>query len=202
MKKGLIVVLVLLAIVLIGGCQACNLQKSMVTMDEEVNAKWANVQNQYQRRADLIPNLVATVKGAADFEKSTYVQVAQARAGELKQATNVSADDLTPEKIAAIQKASAEAQNAARMMINVVMERYPDLKANENFLNLQSQLEGTENRINEERRKYNEVVKDYNVKIRTFPNNLFAGMLGFEKRTMFEADKGAEKAPSVGDMMK
>jgi len=202
MKKGLIVVLVLLAIVLIGGCQACNLQKSMVAMDEEVNSKWANVQNQYQRRADLIPNLVATVKGAADFEKSTYVQVAQARAGELKQATNVTAEELTPEKIAAIQKASAEAQSAARMMINVVMERYPDLKANENFLNLQSQLEGTENRINEERRKYNEAVKTYNVKIRTFPNNLFAGMLGFEKRTMFEADKGAEKAPSVGDMMK
>lgn len=197
MKKGLIVLLVILAIVLIGGCQACNLQKSLVGLDENVNKEWAGVQSAYQRRADLIPNLVATVKGAADFEKSTYVQVAQARAGELKQATNVTADQLTPEKIAEIQKAGAAAQESARMMINVMVERYPDLKANQNFLSLQDQLEGTENRINTSRNKYNDAVQIYNVKVRTFPNNLLAGMMNFHKREMFKADAGAEKAPSV-----
>lgn len=197
MKKGTIVLLVIAAIVLLGGCQACNLQKTLVHLDEDVNAKWAMVQSQYQRRADLIPNLVATVKGAADFEKSTFVQVAQARAGELKTATNVSADQLTPEKIAEIQKASAEAQSAAKMMINVMFERYPDLKANQNFLDLQSQLEGTENRINTARNGYNESVKDYNVKIRTVPNNFIAPMLGFHKREMFQADAGAQNSPKV-----
>jgi LemA protein len=197
MKKSLIVILVLAAIVLIGGCQACNLQKSMVTLDEGVKNKWGAVQSSYQRRADLIPNLVATVKGAADFEKSTYVQVAQARAGDLKQATNVSADSLTPQRIADIQKASAEAQSAARMMINVMVERYPDLKANQNFLDLQSQLEGTENRIAVARNDYNDAVQGYNIKIRTFPNNLFAGMLGFKQKEVFQAEAGAEKRPDV-----
>ncbi len=197
MKKGLIVILILAAIVLIGGCQACNLQKSLVELDENVKAKWGTVQNQYQRRADLIPNLVATVKGAADFEKSTYVQVAQARAGTLKEATNVTADQLTPEKMAEIQKASTEAQNAARMMINIMVERYPDLKANQNFLGLQDQLEGTENRINTARTGYNEAVQVYNVKVRTFPNNMFAGMLGFKQKDMFKAEAGAEKSPKV-----
>lgn len=197
MKKGLIALIVIGAIVLIGGCQACNLQKSLVGLDEGVNKEWAGVQSAYQRRADLIPNLVATVKGAADFEKETYVQVAQARAGALKQAANLDVDNITPEKLAELQRASTAAQQSARMMINVMVERYPDLKANQNFLGLQNQLEGTENRINTSRNRYNEAVQHYNIKVRTFPNNLLAGMLNFHKRVMFEADAGAEKAPSV-----
>ncbi|WP_118976451.1 LemA family protein [Taibaiella koreensis] len=197
MKKGLIVILVLVAIVLIGGCQACNLQRSMVQLDENVKNKWGTVQTQYQRRADLIPNLVATVKGAADFERSTYVQVAQARAGELKQATNVPADSLNAQKIAQIQKASNATQEAARSMINIMVERYPDLKANQNFLGLQDELSGTENRINTARIGYNDAVQDYNVKVRSFPNNLFAGMLGFKQKEVFQAEAGAEKRPEV-----
>ncbi|WP_118953305.1 LemA family protein [Taibaiella helva] len=197
MKKGLIVILVLAAIVLIGGCQACNLQRSMVTLDESVKNKWGGVQTQYQRRADLIPNLVATVKGAADFERSTYVQVAQARAGELKQATNVPVDSLNPQKFAEIQKASNATQEAARAMINIMVERYPDLKANQNFLGLQDELAGTENRINTARMAYNDAVQGYNVKVRSFPNNLFAGMLGFKQKEVFQAEAGAEKRPEV-----
>lgn len=197
MKKGLIVILVLAAIVLIGGCQACSLQNSMVQLDESVKNKWGAVQTQYQRRADLIPNLVATVKGAADFERSTYVQVAQARAGELKQATNVPVDSLNPQKFAEIQKASNATQDAAKAMINIMVERYPDLKANQNFLGLQDELAGTENRINTARIGYNDAVEVYNVKVRSFPNNLFAGMLGFKMKTPFQAEAGSEKRPEV-----
>src|SRR5690606_5298453 len=132
------------------------------------NQKWATVQSAYQRRADLIPNLVATVKGAADFEKSTFVQVAMARAGNLKTLTAGSADNLTPQKLAEIQKASNEAQSAARMAINVAIERYPELKANQNFLQLQDQLEGTENRINVSRNAFNDAVAEYNIKVTSF----------------------------------
>lgn len=198
MKKSLPVILVLLAIIMIGGCMSCNIQRSLVGLDEGVKEKWANVQNQYQRRADLIPNLVATVKGVADFEKSTYVLTAQARAGQLKNiAQNTSADDLTPEKMAQLQEASRQAQESARMMINVAIEAYPNLKANESFLKLQDDLSGTENRIAEARRQYNETVQNYNVQTRVFPNNIFAGMLGFKARATFEADAAAQKAPSV-----
>jgi len=198
MKKSLPIILVLLAIIMIGGCMSCNIQRSLVGLDEDVKAKWANVQNQYQRRADLIPNLVATVKGVADFEKSTYVLTAQARAGQLKNiAQNTSADDLTPEKMAQLQEASRQAQESARMMINVAIEAYPNLKANESFLKLQDDLSGTENRIAEARRQYNETVQTYNVQTRVFPNNIFAGMLGFKARATFEADAAAQKAPSV-----
>lgn len=198
MKKSLPIILVLLAIIMIGGCMSCNIQRSLVGLDEDVKAKWANVQNQYQRRADLIPNLVETVKGVADFEKSTYVLTAQARAGQLKNiAQNTSADDLTPEKMAQLQEASRQAQESARMMINVAIEAYPNLKANESFLKLQDDLSGTENRIAEARRQYNETVQTYNVQTRVFPNNIFAGMLGFKARATFEADAAAQKAPSV-----
>jgi LemA protein len=198
MKKSLPIILVLLAIIMIGGCMSCNIQRSLVGLDEDVKAKWANVQNQYQRRADLIPNLVETVKGVADFEKSTYVLTAQARAGQLKNiAKNTSADDLTPEKMAQLQEASRQAQESARMMINVAIEAYPNLKANESFLKLQDDLSGTENRIAEARRQYNETVQNYNVQTRVFPNNIFAGMLGFKARATFEADAAAQKAPSV-----
>ncbi|HZH87905.1 MAG TPA: LemA family protein, partial [Chitinophagaceae bacterium] len=137
-------------------------------------------------------------KGAADFEKETYVQVALARAGELKQKVeNLSADDLTPEKLAEIQEANAQSRQAANTMINVMVERYPDLKATQNFLSLQDQLEGTENRITMARNDYNNIVKTYNTTIRRFPATLYAGFLGFERKTMFEAEAGAEKAPEV-----
>lgn len=197
MKKGLIVLLVIGIIVLFGGCQFVKVQNNLVTQDEQVKNAWGSVQSAYQRRADLIPSLVATVKGAADFEKSTYVQVAQARAGELKQATNVDPNSLDAQKFAEIQKANAAAQESAKMMLNIMVERYPDLKANQNFLSLQDQLEGTENRINTERNKFNDAVNQFNVSVRQFPGSLFASMLGYKVKTLFEADKGAEKAPKV-----
>lgn len=194
MKKGTIVLIVLLAILLIGGCQACNLQKSLVTVDEEVKSKWGEVENQYQRRADLVPNLVATVKGAADFEKTTLTQVIEARAKATS--IKVDPDDLTPEKLQQFQAAQGQLSQALGRLM-VVSEQYPELKANQNFLGLQDQLEGTENRITVARKNFNESVKEYNVKVRTFPNSLLAGMMGFQKKGMFEAEAGAEKAPKV-----
>lgn len=194
MKKGLIVLLVILAIVLIGGCQACSLQKSLVTLDENVKNEWANVESSYQRRSDLIPNLVSTVKGAAAHEQNTLTAVMEARA----KATQVTVDpnNLTPEKLQEYQQAQGQLSQAlGRLMM--VKEAYPNLKVNQNFLALQDQLEGTENRINTARRKFNNAVNAYNTKVRTFPNNLLAGMLDFEVRPTFKADPGAEKAPSV-----
>lgn len=194
MKKGTIALIVVLGILLIGGCQACNLQKSLVTVDEEVKAKWGEVENQYQRRTDLIPNLVATVKGAADFEKTTLTQVIEARAKATS--IKVDADDLTPEKLQQFQAAQGQLSQAlGRLMM--VSEQYPQLKANQNFLDLQVALEGTENRITVARKNFNESVKVYNVQVRQFPNNIFAGMLGFQKKGMFEAEAGADKAPKV-----
>lgn len=194
MKKGTIVLVVLVGILLIGGCQACNLQKTLVTVDEEVKSKWGEVENQYQRRADLVPNLVATVKGAAEFEQTTLTQVIEARA----KATSIRVDptNLTPEKLREFQAAQGELSQALGRLM-VVSEQYPQLKANQNFLDLQVALEGTENRITVARKNFNESVKEYNVKVRTFPNSVFAGMLGFQKKGMFEADAGAEKAPKV-----
>lgn len=192
--KGLYIALgVILLLVLYGGCTYNGMNSARI----DVNQKWASVQSAYQRRADLIPNLVATVKGAADFEKSTYVQVAMARAGALKTAAQGSADNLTPEKLAEIQKASNEAQTAARMAINIAVERYPELKANQNFLSLQDQLEGTENRINVSRNEFNTSVASYNVKVTSFPSNIMAGMFGFKEKPMFQADQGAQNAPKV-----
>lgn len=194
MKKGTIALIVVLGILLIGGCQACNLQKSLVTVDEEVKAKWGEVENQYQRRTDLIPNLVATVKGAADFEKTTLTQVIEARAKATS--IKVDADDLTPEKLQQFQAAQGQLSQAlGRLMM--VSEQYPQLKANQNFLDLQVAPEGTENRITVARKNFNESVKVYNVQVRQFPNNIFAGMLGFQKKGMFEAEAGADKAPKV-----
>lgn len=194
MKGGMIALIVLLAIVLIGGCAACNLQRSMVSQDENVKSKWGEVQNQYQRRSDLIPNLVNTVKGAANFEKSTLEAVVQARAS----ATNLKVDpnDLSPEKIKEFQARQGELSQALGRLL-MVTENYPELKANQNFLSLQDQLEGTENRITVARKGFNDAVQQYNVTIRSFPNNLFAGMLGFHPKGMFEAEAAAQKAPSV-----
>ena len=167
---------------------------NMVTKEENVSTSWAQVQNVYQRRMDLIPNLVNVVKGAANFEKETLAQVIEARANATK--VNINADKLTPENLKAFQ-ASQDGLSSALSRLMVVVEKYPDLKATANFTELQSQLEGTENRINVERNKFNETVKDYNSYIRKFPNNLTAGIFGFEKKAYFEAAAGAEKAPEV-----
>lgn len=166
----------------------------MVLRREAATAQLGNVENQYQRRMDLIPNLVNTVKGYAAHEKETFDAVVSARAKATQ--TTVGIDDLTPEKMAAYQRAQGEIGSALSRLL-AVTENYPELKANENFQTLQAQLEGTENRISVERRKFNEVAKAYNTSIRRFPRNILAGMFGFEKRPYFEAQEGAEKAPEV-----
>lgn len=167
---------------------------TMVSQDENVKAKWAQVENVYQRRADLIPNLVTTVKGAANFEKETLTQVVEARA----KATSVTIDpsNLTPEAIAQFQAAQGQLTGSlSRLMATV--EAYPELKANRNFLELQAQLEGTENRISVERRAFNDATQQYNTTVRTFPNNLMAGIFGFKQKGLFQADAGADKVPEV-----
>jgi len=167
---------------------------SMVEKDEQIAQQWAQVENQYQRRSDLIPNLVNTVKGYADFEKSTLTAVVEARAKATS--VQVNANDLNPESIKKFQTAQGELTGAlSRLLVSV--ERYPDLKANQSFLELQAQLEGTENRISTERKRFNDAVGDYNSYIRKFPRNLYASAFDFEKKGYFEADKGSEKAPSV-----
>lgn len=167
---------------------------SMVKLDEQVTSQWAQVENVYQRRADLVPNLVNSVKGAANFEKETLTQVVEARA----KATSINVDpsNLTPESIAQFQAAQGQlSQSLGRLLATV--EAYPELKANQNFLELQAQLEGSENRITVERQKFNTVTQEYNSTIRTFPNNLTAGMFGFKAKGYFKAEEGANKAPKV-----
>lgn len=166
----------------------------LVSMNEQVAGKWANIETQYQRRADLIPNLVNTVKGYATHEKTTLENVVKARS----EATQVklSADELTPEKLAQYQKAQGNVSAALGRLL-MVAENYPQLQANQNFLELQSQLEGTENRISVARKDFNDAAKAYNVAIRRFPKNILAGIFGFDKKSYFEAESGAEKAPEV-----
>ena len=182
---GILVVIVLWAI---GG------YNGMVEMDEQVQNSWANVETQYQRRADLIPNLVSTVKGYAKHEQQTLEDVVQARSEATQ--VKVDAENLTPEKLAAFQKAQSGVSSALGRLL-AVAENYPDLKANQNFLELQSQLEGTENRITVARKDFNDTAKSYNQAIRQFPKNILAGMFGFEKKSYFEAEAGSEKAPKV-----
>ena len=182
---GIIVILVMWAI---GG------YNGMVKMDEQVQNKWANVETQYQRRADLIPNLVSTVKGYAKHEQQTLEDVVKARSEATQ--VKVDAENLTPEKLAAFQKAQSGVSSALGRLL-AVAENYPDLKANQNFLELQSQLEGTENRITVARKDFNDAAKLYNQSIRKFPKNILAGMFGFEKKSYFEAEAGSEKAPKV-----
>jgi len=166
----------------------------MTRMDENIKAKWSQVENNYQRRADLIPNLVASVKGAANFEKSTLTDVINARA----KATQVTVDPtkLTPESIQKFQAAQGELSGALGRLM-VVTENYPDLKSNQNFLGLQAQLEGTENRITVARQDFNTAVQEYNSKIRAFPANITAKMFGFAEKGYFQADPGSEKVPTV-----
>ena len=194
MKKSLIT-LIVIAVVALGLISwATGAYNSMVELQEKATTALANVQSTYQRRADLIPNLVETVKGYAAHEKETLEGVVNARAKATS--INLEAGELTPEKLQEFQAAQSELSSALGRLI-AVGEAYPDLKANENFRDLQVQLEGTENRINEARNKYNTAVQDYNVTIRRFPKNIFAGIFGFDKMTKFEAETGAEKAPEV-----
>ena len=194
MKRGYVVLIVIVAVVLVLFFWIKGMYNSMVRMDEGVSSAWAQVENVYQRRADLVPNLVATVKGYAEHESSTLETVVNARA----KATQMTVDpsSLSEAEIAQFTAAQDELGAAiGRLLVSV--ERYPDLKANQNFLELQAQLEGTENRITVERQKFNEAARSYNVTIRRFPNNIFAGMFGFEKKGYFEASEGAEQAPVV-----
>ncbi|WP_288909903.1 LemA family protein [uncultured Bacteroides sp.] len=193
MKKGTITIIIV-AIVAIIAFWAISGYNSLVSMDENVSNQWANVETQYQRRADLIPNLVNTVKGYAAHEKETLEGVIAARS----QATQIKVDptDLTPEKLAEYQQAQGAVTSALGKLL-AVSERYPDLKANQNFLELQAQLEGTENRINVARTNFNNTAKEFNTAIRRFPKNILAGLFGFEKRAYFEAAEGAEQAPKV-----
>ncbi|RYG41619.1 MAG: LemA family protein [Chitinophagaceae bacterium] len=192
-SRNLILIVVIGLILLLGGC-GCSGYNSMVGLDENVKAKWANVQSDYQRRADLIPNLVSTVKGAANFEQETLTRVIEARAKATQ--TTISPENLTPENIERFQQAQGEVSSALSRLL-VTVERYPELKANQNFLNLQTQLEGTENRIKVSRNDFNASVQEYNQVVRRFPNVIYAGMLGFPTRQPFQADPGAQTAPSV-----
>ena len=188
---GWIIPAIIVVIIIFWGIGGYN---GMVSLDEGVQNKWADVETQYQRRADLIPNLVNTVKGYAAHESQTLENVVKARS----EASSVKVDpqNITPEKLAEYQKAQTGVSSALGRLM-VIVEKYPDLKANQNFLELQSQLEGTENRINTARRDFNEAAKGFNTEIRRFPKNILAGMFGFEKKAYFEAEKGAEKAPEV-----
>ena len=194
MKKSTIVTLSVVGVILLIVIWMISGYNGLVSAEEEVNNAWSNVENQYQRRADLIPNLVNTVKGYASHEKETLDAVTQARTRATQ--LTVQADELTPEKIKEYQQVQGEVGAALGRLI-AISEAYPDLKANQNFLELQAQLEGTENRISVERRKFNDAAKEYNASIRSFPRNLLAGMFGFEKRPYFESAEGSESAPIV-----
>ena len=193
MVKSRIIWIVLIVVVLIG-LWLTRIYNSLVTADENVSTAWSQVENVYQRRLDLIPNLVSTVQGAADFERNTLNEVIQARAAA--SSINLDAANLNEANLAAFQQAQdGLGQALSRLM--VVVERYPELKANQNFRDLQSQLEGTENRIAVERNRFNEAVRIYNTSIRRFPKNVIAGIFGFEARAYFQAEENAQKAPQV-----
>lgn len=187
----LIVVFIILIILIFRGCKGYN---NLITLREEVNTAWANVENVYQRRADLIPNLVNTVKGYAEHEQETFVQVTDARS----RATSIEIDaaNMTEADMQRFQEAQGEMTSALSRLLAII-ENYPDLKANQNFLELQAQLEGTENRISVERRNFNETAKSYNAQIKKIPVVFFAGMLGFDERPYFESEAGASEVPTV-----
>lgn len=193
MKKWL--PLIIIVVILIGIFRwGVGLNNTMVEKQETARTQWANVESAYQRRSDLIPNLVSTVKGYADFEKETLESVIQARANATK--TTIDPSNITPEQMAQFQE-SQNSLSGALSRLMVVVERYPDLKANQNFLELQSQLEGTENRINVERNRFNEVARDYNIFIKKFPASVVAGFLNFDEMALFQSAPGSEQAPEV-----
>ncbi|MGP1624251.1 LemA family protein [Bacteroides heparinolyticus] len=191
MKKSNMIIIGVIALVAIWGISVYN---GLVTIEEDVNGQWSNVETQYQRRADLIPNLVSTVKGYASHEQETLEGVIQARSAATQ--IKVDVNDLTEEKLAEFQKAQGAVTSALGKLL-AITENYPDLKANQNFLELQAQLEGTENRINVARTNFNNTAKEFNTAIRRFPKSILAGLFGFKKRAYFEAAEGAEQAPKV-----
>ncbi|MBM3445649.1 MAG: LemA family protein [Bacteroidetes bacterium] len=191
--RNIVLISIVAFILLLGGC-GCSGYNGLVQKDQNVKSKWANVESDYQRRADLIPNLVNTVKGAANFEQETITAVIEARSKATQ--TTVNANDLSPEKIAAFQKAQGQLSGAiGRLLVSV--ERYPELKATEAFRDLQAQLEGTENRIKVSRNDFNAAVQDYNTSVKKFPMVLFSGLFGFNEKGYFTAVAGSEKAPTV-----
>lgn len=202
MKKGIFAglgclgtaIIGILAVVVILAYMAFNFNNKAVVLQEDTKTAWSNVESAYQRRSDLIGNLVKTVKGAADFERNTLKEVIEARA----KATSVTIDptNITPDQMAQFQQAQGGLSSALSKLL-VTVERYPELKANQNFLNLQTQLEGTENRINVERNRFNEQVGVFNKYIKVLPNSIFAKFLGFDEMVRFEADRGTEKAPEI-----
>jgi LemA protein len=194
MKTSYIVIGVIILLLFFGGCGCVGSYNSIVGLDQNAQSKWGTVQTDYQRRADLVPNLVATVKGVANFEKSTLVDVTNARA----RATSIQVDPtkLTPETIQKFQAAQGQLTSALSRLL-VASERYPELKATENFTGLQAQLEGTENRIAVSRRDFNDAVQAYNTKVRSFPSNILANMFGFGPKGYFQADAASANAPKV-----
>jgi len=194
MKKNSIILISVAAIIVLLFSWGISGYNGLVTLREDVNSQWANVESQYQRRSDLIPNLVSTVKGYATHESSTLEGVVAARA----KATQITIDpkNLTPEKLQEYQAAQGQVSSALGKLL-MITENYPDLKANQNFLELQAQLEGTENRISVERNRYNETAKNYDVSIKMFPKSILASICGFKDKPYFESEKGTEKAPSV-----
>ncbi len=194
MKKGSLLTIVVVAVLALFGFMGCNGYNGLVKQDEVVKNAWNNVQAEYQNRADLVPNLVNTVKGAANFEQETLTKVIEARA----KATSIQlkAEDLTPENLAKFQQAQSELSGALSRLL-VTVEKYPDLKAVQGFQDLQRQLEGIENNIKNSRKVFNEAVNTYNVKVRSFPMNLLAGMFGFSAKEGFQAEPGSDKAPEV-----
>lgn len=191
--KNVTLIVVIALILLLGGC-GCSGYNKLVTQDQNVKGKWGNVQSEYQRRADLVPNLVNVVKGAANFEQETLIKVVEARAKATS--TTINAGELTPENIAKFQQAQGQLSGALSRLL-VTVEQYPELKANTNFTALQTQLEGTENRIKVARNDFNTAVQEYNTTVKIFPNNILAGIFRFQEKGFFAADAGAEKAPTV-----
>ncbi len=194
MKKKFIPIIIVVAIVVILVAWGVSVYNGLVVKDENCSKQWSKVESQYQRRMDLIPNLVNTVKGYASHEEATLLKVIEARnqASQVK----IDAENMTQEQLNNFQQTQENLSSAIRGL-NIVVEQYPDLKANQNFLELQSQLEGTENRIAVERQRYSDVVNEYNTSVRRFPNSLFASMFGFDKKPYFESQTGAENAPKV-----
>ena len=196
MKKSWIIIGIIVLLVIVIYSSLKGTYNGLVINEEKVNKSWADVQGAYQRRIDLIPNLVSTVKGYAKFEQETLIKVIEQRANATKPTINVDATKLDANTLAQFQKTQDELGSSLSKLM-VVVEKYPDLKANENFLQLQAQLEGTENRINVERRNFNGAVQEFNSKLRRFPTNILGGMFGFSKKPYFEAQAGADTAPKV-----
>jgi LemA protein len=194
MKKGYIVLIVVVALLAIIYFSIRGKYNNMVTMDENVTAQWHQVETEYQRRLDLIPNLVSTVQGYANFEKSTLTDVINARANATK--VTIDPSHLDAASLQQFQQAQAQVSSSLSRLL-VTVEQYPDLKANQNFMALQAQLEGTENRISVARKRFNDAAQDFNTYVRKFPNNLYAGMFGMQTRAYFEADADASQAPKV-----